>query len=108
MRELLVRAYHSPDRVACVNDVDDQSSVQWFLDMGGFAIGAGHYLAWDHDGDLYWLCPNCRGLGTIDVTSGTRHAVVSKDPLTIEGSLLCVRCKAHGFVRDGRWVPLPA
>lgn len=31
--------------------------------------------------------------------------LVSKDPLTIEPSLLCTRCGDHGFIRDGRWIP---
>lgn len=34
------------------------------------------------------------------------HRVVSDDPLTIEGSLLCLSCRLHGHVRDGLWIPV--
>lgn len=31
--------------------------------------------------------------------------LVSWEPLTFSPSLLCLECKAHGFVREGKWVP---
>lgn len=27
------------------------------------------------------------------------------EPLTVSPSILCIRCRTHGFIRDGRWVP---
>ncbi len=45
------------------------------------------------------------GLGWIDVTSGQKHRIVSRDPLTIEASIACAQhCGFHGFIRDGHWV----
>jgi hypothetical protein len=32
--------------------------------------------------------------------------VESLDPLTISPSVLCRGCGDHGFIRDGRWVPV--
>jgi hypothetical protein len=29
----------------------------------------------------------------------------SADPLTISPSLLCLDCGAHGFIKEGRWIP---
>lgn len=31
------------------------------------------------------------------------HRVVSRDPLTIEPSILCPDCGTHGFITEGRW-----
>ena len=31
--------------------------------------------------------------------------LLSWSPLTVAPSLLCLDCKAHGFIRDGKWVP---
>lgn len=31
--------------------------------------------------------------------------VVSREPLTLEPSLLCTACGNHGWIRGGRWVP---
>lgn len=33
------------------------------------------------------------------------HVVLSEEPLTIEGSLLCGSCKQHGHVTNGIWIP---
>lgn len=42
---------------------------------------------------------------TIDLGSRPRWTVVSRDPLTLEPSLLCRACGHHGFIRNGQWVP---
>ena len=34
-----------------------------------------------------------------------RWQVVSWEPLTLSPSVLCTACQAHGWIRDGRWVP---
>jgi hypothetical protein len=31
--------------------------------------------------------------------------VLSVEPLTLSPSILCRTCGAHGFVREGKWVP---
>jgi hypothetical protein len=31
--------------------------------------------------------------------------LVSSEPLTLDGSLLCRACGRHGWIRDGAWVP---
>ena len=31
--------------------------------------------------------------------------VLSWEPLTLNPSLLCLRCGDHGFIRDGKWIP---
>jgi len=36
---------------------------------------------------------------------GSKHTLVSADPLTVAPSLLCRRCEHHGWIREGRWVP---
>lgn len=30
----------------------------------------------------------------------------SWEPLTVSPSLLCLDCQAHGFIRDGKWIPV--
>ena len=30
---------------------------------------------------------------------------VSVDPLTVSPSLLCLDCGAHGWIKEGKWVP---
>lgn len=36
---------------------------------------------------------------------GPRWRVVSADPLTLDGSVLCHNCGLHGHITAGRWVP---
>jgi len=31
--------------------------------------------------------------------------LVSSDPWTLDGSVLCHTCGLHGWIREGRWVP---
>lgn len=38
--------------------------------------------------------------------SGARWKLVREDPLTITPSILCHTCGLHGFITDGRWVPV--
>ncbi len=39
----------------------------------------------------------------IAAPSLAKHTVVSRDPLHIEASILCLDCQIHGHVRDGVW-----
>lgn len=78
-------------------------------------LGHDHALGWTPSGDLYWM-HRCNGddyrgdqpwrwaLGTIDVTSGERHTLRKRLPVDVGGSVLCVSCKDHGFINDGKWV----
>jgi hypothetical protein len=34
------------------------------------------------------------------------HTIVSREPLTITASLICLGCGWHGFITDGKWVPV--
>jgi len=57
---------------------------------------------WHHDGPT----PRCRSWGWFGRKDGKEsgHRIVSHDPLTVEGSLICEDCGDHGFIREGRWV----
>jgi hypothetical protein len=52
----------------------------------------------------------CRGFVAFegDHFDGTRPIwrVISKNPLTLEPSILCRSCGNHGFIRESRWVPV--
>lgn len=47
----------------------------------------------------------CIGGITWDPERAYHWDLVSLDPLTVSPSLLCLTCKCHGFIRDGKWVP---
>ena len=69
----------------------------------------GKHVLWFHDCFTY--------LGGDDPTTLTPHRaktwlpisangwqVSQTDPLTVMPSILCGRCKTHGFINDGKWV----
>jgi hypothetical protein len=63
-------------------------------------------LLWRHD------CPDDpRGAGNggdvlpFDPPVPGGWTLRNRDPLTLEGSVLCRACHRHGFIRDGRWIP---
>lgn len=75
------------------------------IDLGdrhfALPLSTGGYLWW-HDCPLShswsWFGQGVRG-------QASGHTIISRDPLTVGGSLLCpMRCGAHGFIRDGVWV----
>jgi hypothetical protein len=75
-------------------------------------LGSGVYVRWDDDGKLLWThteLTGCKGWAWLTFEPDPRstgHRLISRDPLTIEGSLLCpIGCGAHGWIHDGRWVP---
>ena len=55
----------------------------------------------------------CRGAVTFDtptaraVFTNETHfwRLVTRDPLTLEPSIVCQRCGDHGFIRGGKWIP---
>lgn len=69
-------------------------------------LGNGVTFAFLEDGDAIWGHPECRSYHLVDLTSGEKHQLISRDPLHIEASLLCpLGTGAHGFIRNGKWVP---
>jgi uncharacterized protein YbaR (Trm112 family) len=52
-------------------------------------------------GDLNWAG---RGIPQWAVAGTPQHPVAQRDPLTLDGSLLCPQCGLHGWIRNGQWV----
>lgn len=38
--------------------------------------------------------------------SGPVWDLIQREPLTIAPSLHCLGCGAHGFIREGKWIPV--
>jgi hypothetical protein len=79
----------------------DLGDGNWLTKPASFTDEGGNHLGswWAHtrpDGTN-------DGLGRI-VYDSDHHGLASEDPITIDGSLLCIGCGRHGFVREGRWV----
>ena len=50
----------------------------------------------------------CQSFCAVRPLNGTPvHQIVSVDPLTLQPSLLCRTCGAHGHVTNGAWEPCP-
>lgn len=79
--------------------------------MGDLEIDIGHGVSiwWASDVELRWRHPRCRAWHWLAIKPDPRstgHKLVIRDPLTVEGSLLCpAGCGTHGVIRDGRWEP---
>ena len=57
-------------------------------------------------GDLCTSAVNFDDPTMMAVSPGrTYWRLVSLEPLTVEPSVLCMRCGDHGYITDGRWVP---
>jgi hypothetical protein len=78
-------------------NIDDTIWLAWQGDPGASNLFEVHHPV----GDV----KRKHGIGWIDLTSGTKHRLVSLDPLHIEASIGCHSCDFHGFVRNGAWVP---
>jgi hypothetical protein len=70
----------------------------------------GHFV-WEHDCFEYQFISTDH-LHSIEVPSrtschlrmgGNGWTIVQEDPLTIAPSILCDRCKTHGFFENGTW-----
>ena len=64
----------------------------------------------DDDGRLCFIgyfhyCKDHESYGRLPVQGERAWQLVSEDPLTLSPSVLCLGCKLHGFIREGRWVP---
>lgn len=72
-------------------------------------LGHGVACYWQDDGVLVWKHPGCRAyfwLAFKPDPRSTGHVLVSKEPLTIQGSLLCPKgCGAHGTITNDVWSP---
>lgn len=81
-----------------------------------YEIGHGIRIMFDADGGgLLWKHPGCRGWFPLRFapdpkSTGHRLSAGGKDDqarLTLEGSLLCPKgCGSHGFIRNGKWIPV--
>lgn len=75
-------------------------------------IGLGHYTRPNGFGGYLWWhdCPavdhvSWGWFGQGDITQ-SGHVIASTSPLTVTGSLICTDCGDHGFITEGRWVPV--
>lgn len=57
-----------------------------------------------YDGHPYYQCEHMNDLAVLPI--GAEHwTVVSEEPLTVVPSILNLKCRCHGFITDGVWVP---
>ena len=83
----------------CPNDLGDNNHRWSWLVRANATDGDGKDILWMH------TCNGKRTLCWIDITSGTKHQLISEEPLHIQPSILCpVGCGDHGYVREGKWV----
>jgi len=82
---------------------------EWWQE-NGTDLGDGHWIQLLEDGVTgYFAHRNPDGSicwGRIPLSGlGESWKIVSREPLTIEPSILCETHGVHGFIRDGKWVP---
>lgn len=102
--------FNNPVQILSLCNVDYPANEPGAIDLGNRV-----YIAWHKDGQGFiWHHPSCQAwcvLRLMPDPDSTGHRLMSGGPqdtehLTIAGSLLCpMGCGAHGFIRDGRWVP---
>ena len=70
----------------------------------------GAHFWWEHDcmtylgpGDGTTLTP-CRAETLLPINAAIGWQVQQVDPLTVTPSILCGRCKTHGFITNSVWV----
>lgn len=65
------------------------------------------YLAGKIEGfDWMHTCNDRRAAGWIPVNSPKGWQLVSEDPVTLAPSIRCTVCNCHGYIRNGKWVPV--
>jgi hypothetical protein len=82
-----------------------QKPSEWFpgaveIDNSGVFIALGDTPA----DTIVWH--ECSGRGDWDGAYIANHTIVAREPLTITASLACLACTWHGFITDGRWMPV--
>lgn len=86
---------------------------------GVLDIGHRHFVFKAQEDGSSWLwwhdCPKVRSWGYFGApwhesangqAKASGHQIASINPLTVGGSLLCGNCGDHGFITDGKWVPV--
>jgi len=80
-------------------------------DIGSGVTIERRYLDGKFEGFAYWhTCRDTSGNavpaeGWVFFDAVRGWSLVQEKPLTVSPSLLCPRCKHHGVISDGRWVP---
>lgn len=65
------------------------------------------YIDGEFEGFAYWhICNGNRVEDWIPVQGLKSWTLINYEPLTIQPSLLCPVCKHHGYIIDGKWVPV--
>ncbi len=89
------------------------------FDLGGGSsftwidVGSGHQVQVLNGGGVLWEHDTLPGYEVprhqVSPHNSAKWAVVQREPLTLSPSLHCDPalggCGAHGFIRDGKWVP---
>lgn len=101
-------AHVATSKAAEVKRYDERVSLGEWQDLGhGIRARVRHF---DGEIDALEYTHTCLGTSREDAIPlhpawGRGWRVLSVNPLTLSPSLLCTRCKTHGFIRDGKWVP---
>jgi hypothetical protein len=76
-------------------------------DRGRIYVSASLYGD-EHPTWTHWCpmdkCDPGRGVSQWAMAGTPQHPVQQREPLTLDGSLLCPNCGLHGWIREGRWV----
>lgn len=78
----------------------DEHGVAFWLDEDGRHVHFSHRCTTPHDPELEEMYGAPLPLGP----DGWR--LVSVDPITVTPSILCKDCDIHGFITDGKWMPV--
>jgi hypothetical protein len=76
---------------------------------GVIDLGSRHFLLPTDGAWLWWHdCPAVAhpAWGWFGQRSDGRasgHVITATEPMTVQGSLVCLECGDHGFIREGRW-----
>jgi hypothetical protein len=71
-------------------------------DVEKFAV-----MVWHKTTDGRWCVSGCNLAGDVQRKIEPNHPAWQVDcwePLTLSPSILCLTCRDHGFIREGKWV----
>jgi hypothetical protein len=91
-----------------LSNMDERFSLGEWQDLGHGVRARVRYFDGEIDALEYeHSCLGCLREDAIPLqpTWSNGWNVQSLEPITLSPSLLCTRCKLHGFVREGKWVP---